>query len=119
MECSINVMGFDLRVGTCSMIEHFPQFHLSHHDNKNPPIRCQKSQKNNVSEKEMFMCRAEWETGAMFVTPPGWWHSHHNESKEEAWVLPVQDAGLYTHQRTLDIRFAEEEIRLHEEGKMK
>ena len=62
------------------------------------------------------VCRAEWETGAMFVTPPGWWHSHHNESAEEAWVLPVQDAGLYTHQRTLDIRFAEEEVRLHREG---
>lgn len=50
--------------------------------------------------------RADWATGAAFVTPPGWWHSHHNESDEEAWVLPLQDAGLYTHQRTLDIRFS-------------
>jgi len=50
--------------------------------------------------------RAEWGSGAVFTTPPGWWHSHHNERDEDAWVLPVQDAGLYTHQRTLDIRFS-------------
>lgn len=48
-----------------------------------------------------------WKTGAVFTTPPGWWHSHHNESDEAAWVLPVQDAGLFTYQRTLDIRFSE------------
>lgn len=47
-----------------------------------------------------------WETGAVFTTPPGWWHSHHNETDEPAWVLPMQDAGLYTYQRTLDICFA-------------
>lgn len=35
-------------------------------------------------------------TGGSFVTPPGWWHSHHNDSAEDAWVLPMQDAGLYT-----------------------
>ena len=50
--------------------------------------------------------RADWEEGSVFSTPPGWWHSHHNESDVAAWVLPVQDAGLYTHQRTLDIRFS-------------
>jgi gentisate 1,2-dioxygenase len=47
-----------------------------------------------------------WAPGACFTTPPGWWHSHHNESGEEAWVLPMQDAGLFTRQRTLDIRFS-------------
>lgn len=47
-----------------------------------------------------------WNTGAVFSTPPGWWHSHHNDSTEAAWVLPMQDAGLYTHQRTLDIQFS-------------
>jgi hypothetical protein len=56
--------------------------------------------------------RVDWSTGGAFVTPPGWWHSHHNESSEDAWVLPIQDAGLYTHQRTLDIRFVDEEIEL-------
>jgi gentisate 1,2-dioxygenase len=56
-----------------------------------------------------------WESGGVFVTPPGWWHSHHNEATDTAWVLPMQDAGLYTHQRTLDIRFqAEEAARLKE-----
>lgn len=44
--------------------------------------------------------------GGVFVTPPGWWHSHHNENDTPAWVLPMQDAGLYTYQRTLDIRFS-------------
>lgn len=50
--------------------------------------------------------RCNWVKGAVFSTPPGWWHSHHNETKVPAWVLPMQDAGLYTHQRTLDIRFS-------------
>lgn len=49
--------------------------------------------------------RADWVPGAVFVTPPGMWHSHVNESDVDAIVLPLQDAGLYTHQRTLDIRF--------------
>ena len=45
-----------------------------------------------------------WETGSVFVTPPGWWHSHHNNSKQDAYVLPVQDAGIHLYQRTLDIK---------------
>jgi len=49
--------------------------------------------------------RVEWTSGGVFVTPPGWWHSHHNDGTVAAWVLPIQDAGLYTYQRTLDIRF--------------
>jgi gentisate 1,2-dioxygenase len=49
--------------------------------------------------------RADWESESVFVTPPGWWHSHHNESGEDAYVFPVQDAGLHTYMRTLDIRF--------------
>mmetsp|Transcript_15567 Transcript_15567/g.14100 ORF Transcript_15567/g.14100 Transcript_15567/m.14100 type:complete len:345 (-) Transcript_15567:168-1202(-) len=51
--------------------------------------------------------RCDWKKGAVFTTPPGWWHSHHNETNTPAWVLPMQDAGLYTYQRTLDIRFAD------------
>lgn len=46
-----------------------------------------------------------WKKNCTFVTPPGWWHSHHNESDKEAWVFPVQDAGLHTYLRTLDIQF--------------
>jgi len=49
--------------------------------------------------------RCEWESGSVFVTPPGWWHSHHNDTDEPGWVLPIQDAGLYTYMRTLDIQF--------------
>lgn len=50
------------------------------------------------------------------MTPPGWWHSHHNEGDQTAWVLPIQDAGLYTHQRTLDIRFVEDEAERLQKG---
>ena len=53
----------------------------------------------------------------MFTTPPGYWHSHHNESDEPAWVFPVQDAGLFTHQRTLDIRFADQEMHIVQAGR--
>eukprot|EP00747_Dinoflagellata_sp_TGD_P162424 gnl/TRDRNA2_/TRDRNA2_180016_c0_seq1.p1 gnl/TRDRNA2_/TRDRNA2_180016_c0~~gnl/TRDRNA2_/TRDRNA2_180016_c0_seq1.p1 ORF type:complete len:419 (+),score=29.66 gnl/TRDRNA2_/TRDRNA2_180016_c0_seq1:76-1257(+) len=60
--------------------------------------------------------KAEWQSGGVFVTPPGWWHSHHNEGNQRAWVLPIQDAGLYTHQRTLDIRFMEEEAERLQRG---
>jgi len=49
--------------------------------------------------------KAEWATSTVFVTPPGWWHSHHNESNQDAFVFPVQDAGLHTYMRTLDIQF--------------
>ena len=63
--------------------------------------------------------RCDWIPGGVFITPPGWWHSHHNESDDVAWVLPMQDAGLYTHQRTLDIRFVDDEITLHAEGKIR
>uniref|UniRef100_A0A7S2BSN0 Cupin type-1 domain-containing protein n=1 Tax=Florenciella parvula TaxID=236787 RepID=A0A7S2BSN0_9STRA len=60
--------------------------------------------------------KVEWESGGVFVTPPGWWHSHHNEGNSTAWVLPMQDAGLYTHQRTLDIRFQAEETQRLQNG---
>ena len=50
--------------------------------------------------------REDWSTGAAFVTPPGYWHSHHNESAADAYVLPIQDAGLHTYLRTLDILFS-------------
>jgi gentisate 1,2-dioxygenase len=49
--------------------------------------------------------RADWKSGAVCVSPPGLWHSHHNESDVDAIVLPIQDAALHTWMRTLDIRF--------------
>ena len=63
--------------------------------------------------------RCDWAPGGVFVTPPGWWHSHHNESDDVAWVLPIQDAGLFTHQRTLDIRFVDDELALHHAGRIR
>jgi len=50
--------------------------------------------------------RFDWRPHSVFVTPPGLWHSHHNESGTPAHILPIQDAGLHTFLRTLDIRFA-------------
>jgi gentisate 1,2-dioxygenase len=50
--------------------------------------------------------RVDWQPGAVFVTPPGHWHSHHNESGSLAHLLPIQDAGLQTYLRTLNILFA-------------
>ena len=50
--------------------------------------------------------RFDWEPHSVFVTPPGLWHSHHNESGHPAHILPIQDAGLHTFLRTLDIRFS-------------
>ncbi len=50
--------------------------------------------------------RVDWESGCTFVTPPGHWHAHFNESGAEARLIPIQDAGLQTYLRTLDIRFA-------------
>lgn len=49
--------------------------------------------------------KATWTTGSVFITPPGLWHSHHNESEEDAYVLPIQDAGLVTQMRILNIQF--------------
>jgi len=49
--------------------------------------------------------RVDWEPGGVFVTPPGTWHSHHNETGGDAHLIPIQDAGLHTYLRTLDIRF--------------
>ncbi len=50
--------------------------------------------------------KAIWKSGSAFVTPPNWWHSHHNDGDENAIVLPVQDAGLQTYLQTLNIQFS-------------
>jgi len=51
--------------------------------------------------------RVDWEPGGAFITPPGMWHSHVNESGADAHLVPVQDAGLQTYLRALDIRFTD------------
>jgi gentisate 1,2-dioxygenase len=50
--------------------------------------------------------RIDWEPGGAFITPPGHWHAHVNESARTARLLPIQDAGLHTYLRSLDIRFS-------------
>jgi gentisate 1,2-dioxygenase len=50
--------------------------------------------------------RIDWQSGGAFITPPGHWHAHVNESGRTAYLLPIQDAGLKTYLRSLDIRFA-------------
>ena len=50
--------------------------------------------------------RVDWSPGLAFVTPPGYWHAHFNESDTEAFLIPIQDAGLQTYLRSLDIRFS-------------
>ena len=50
--------------------------------------------------------RINWESGMVFLTPPGWWHSHHSTDDEPGYIFPVQDAGLHMHMDTLDITFS-------------
>ena len=50
--------------------------------------------------------RVDWTPDTAFVTPPGLWHAHFNESGARAHIIPIQDAGLHTYMRSLDIRFA-------------
>lgn len=47
--------------------------------------------------------KMHWKEGVMFITPPGLWHSHHNDGDIDAYVLPIQDAGLLLYQRILGI----------------
>lgn len=49
--------------------------------------------------------RVDWKPYSVFITPPGYWHAHFNESANEAHLMPMQDAGLQTYLRTLDIKF--------------
>lgn len=49
--------------------------------------------------------RVDWKPYSAFITPPGYWHAHYNESSSEAHLIPMQDAGLQTYLRTLDIKF--------------
>src|ERR1700758_3570124 len=51
--------------------------------------------------------RVDWQAGGAFVTPPGMWHAHFNESGAPAHLIPVQDAGLQNYLRRLRIRFTD------------
>lgn len=60
-------------------------------------------------ERLVNLERIDWQPNSAFITPPGRWHSHHNESGADAHLIPIQDAGLHTFLRTLDIRFMSKE----------
>jgi gentisate 1,2-dioxygenase len=49
--------------------------------------------------------RVDWKPYSAFIIPPGYWHAHFNESSKEAHLIPLQDAGLQSYLRTLDIKF--------------
>jgi gentisate 1,2-dioxygenase len=49
--------------------------------------------------------RVDWKPYSAFITPPGYWHAHYNGSPGDAHLIPMQDAGLQTYLRTLDIQF--------------
>jgi gentisate 1,2-dioxygenase len=51
--------------------------------------------------------RVNWQAGGAFTTPPGMWHAHYNETDTPAHLIPVQDAGLQTYLRSLDIKFTQ------------
>lgn len=34
--------------------------------------------------------RIDWTPGSAFITPPGYWHAHYNESSQEAYDDPPQ-----------------------------
>ncbi|MEY9928847.1 gentisate 1,2-dioxygenase [Catenulispora sp. GP43] len=51
--------------------------------------------------------RVDWVPGGAFITPPGKWHAHVNETGTDAHLIPIQDAGLHTYLRSLDIRFSD------------
>lgn len=60
---------------------------------------------NELDENNSLLNPAKvvWKSGEFFITPPGMWHSHHNEGSESSFVLPIQNAGLLTHERILGI----------------
>ncbi len=72
-----------------------------------PPEGCYTLVGNRLDDDGRIVdpTRVDWRQGAAFVTPPGLWHAHHNESGQDAHLIPVQDAGLHTYLRSLDIRF--------------
>ncbi|MEQ1545882.1 cupin [Methyloglobulus sp.] len=59
----------------------------------------------SVKGKILNPTRIDWKPYSAFITPPGYWHAHFNESSKEAHLIPLQDAGLQTYLRTLDIKF--------------
>ncbi|MFZ1176924.1 MAG: cupin [Mycobacterium sp.] len=74
-----------------------------------PPTGCYTLLGTRLDERGDIVnpTRVDWRAGCAFTTPPGMWHAHYNETGEPAHLIPVQDAGLQTHLRSLDIKFTQ------------
>ena len=49
--------------------------------------------------------RVDWEPHTVMITPPAAFHSHHNDGRELALFLIVQDGGVYYHCRTMGFSY--------------
>ena len=73
-----------------------------HHHNSAAVTLCVESEGGySITEGE----RINWSAHAVFVTPPGEVHSHHNEGPVMAKYLIVQDGGIHYHCRTMGFAY--------------
>ena len=74
-----------------------------------PPSGCYTLLGTRLDERGEILdpIRVDWQAGGAFTTPPGMWHAHYNETDTPAHLIPVQDAGLQTYLRSLDIKFTQ------------
>lgn len=74
-----------------------------------PPSGCYTLLGTHLDERGEIVdpIRVDWQAGGAFTTPPGMWHAHYNETDAPAHLIPVQDAGLQTYLRSLDIKFTQ------------
>lgn len=74
-----------------------------------PPSGCYTLLGTRLDERGEILnpIRVDWRAGGAFTTPPGMWHAHYNETDTPAHLIPVQDAGLQTYLRSLDIKFTQ------------
>ena len=74
-----------------------------------PPGGCYSLLGTRLDERGKIIdpIRVDWQAGGAFTTPPGMWHAHYNETDEPAHLIPIQDAGLHTYLRSLDIKFTQ------------
>ena len=63
--------------------------------------------------------RCDWDSGGVFITPPGWWHSHHNESDEVAWFCPCKTPGCTRIKERWIFDSWTTSWNLHKQGKIK
>ncbi|MGO9507808.1 MAG: cupin, partial [Mycobacterium sp.] len=74
-----------------------------------PPSGCYTLLGTRLNERGEIIdpIRVDWQAGGAFTTPPGMWHAHFNETDQPAHLIPIQDAGLQTYLRSLDIKFTQ------------